>query len=219
MILAEIKTLKQAEGIAHTLSKTSKMPCLSWSIPASRCNVGSKLAQVEGSTCSNCYACKGSYAWSTTQEALEKRYHAIFNPQWVEAMAKLISARSRDYFRWFDSGDIQGLVHLEKIVAVCNLTPETRHWLPTREFGVVREYLKKYGEFPDNLTVRLSAHFVDKPIPSMGETLDTLPKSTVSTSEPPKGAVRCPSGSQGNKCLDCRHCWDKTVNCVDYKAH
>ena len=85
---------KQAITIAHTLSKPSKMPCPSYSIPTYACATGSKLRDVPGSVCSICYAHeRGSYGWSTTKEALEQRLNALANPGWVEAMVSLIRGR------------------------------------------------------------------------------------------------------------------------------
>jgi hypothetical protein len=46
---------------------------------------------------------------------------------WVDAMAQAINqTEASGYFRWFDSGDLQGAWHLAKIVEVVNKTPNTR---------------------------------------------------------------------------------------------
>ena len=46
------------------LGKPSKMPWWSWSISATECITGSKLAEVEGTVCSGCYALKGNYRFA-----------------------------------------------------------------------------------------------------------------------------------------------------------
>lgn len=57
------------------LTETSKMPGLSFSLPALiTCPLGSKLAQLEGTPCSGCYALKGAYAWKGTRAAQARRY-------------------------------------------------------------------------------------------------------------------------------------------------
>ena len=53
--------------------------------------------------------------------------------RWAEVMAFLIEQNSCGYFRWHDSGDLQGQQHLDQIIEVCRLTPDVKHWLPTRE--------------------------------------------------------------------------------------
>ena len=49
----------------NVLSSTSKMPSKSFGFGAQRCLVGSKLRNVKGSTCENCYAMKGAFTWSS----------------------------------------------------------------------------------------------------------------------------------------------------------
>jgi hypothetical protein len=49
---------KEANNIVGKLSKTSKMPCYSYNLPATRCITGSKMAKIKGTTCYDCYALK-----------------------------------------------------------------------------------------------------------------------------------------------------------------
>ena len=52
-------TLKKAIEISGKVSKgNTKMPSSTFAISAKHCNVGSKLVNVENSTCSKCYALK-----------------------------------------------------------------------------------------------------------------------------------------------------------------
>lgn len=217
-------TTERAELIAGTLSKPSKMPCHGYSIPADRCKTGSKLRKVAGSTCAKCYAKKGNYNRSNVQNALERRFESLVNDAWSDAMSTLIEDTQETFFRWHDSGDIQSVEHLEKIVAVCKATPNVKHWIPTREYEIVAQYRAKHGEFPANLVVRISAQMVDQKAPSYG-----LPTSTVNSSAPsnplkvlnsiPADSHYCPSRQQGNKCGYCRACWDASVTNVSYPIH
>ena len=203
--------LSELEELIGGLSQTSKMPCPSWSISAHRCNVGSKLSEVAGSICECCYAKKGAYAWGNTQAALERRWEAYSADPlaWRENMAQLITRKGLEYFRWFDSGDIADLTMLEHIVAIAEAVPWCKFWLPTKELAIVSQWQAMHGEFPANLTVRLSAYMRDKLPPSSLK----LPCSTVTDKQEPIGSP-CPSKQQGNQCLDCRACWDKGVNVV-----
>lgn len=208
--------ISELESLVGGLSQTSKMPCPSWSISAHRCNVGSKLAQVKGSICEGCYAMKGAYTWSNTQAALERRWDAyqVDPMQWRENMSNLITRKGLEYFRWFDSGDLASLEMLEHIVAIAEAVPWCKFWLPTKELAIVSQWQAAHGEFPENLTVRLSAYMRDKLPPSSLK----LPCSTVTDKAEPIGAP-CPSKAQGNQCLDCRACWDKSVSVVSYGWH
>lgn len=196
----------EARKITGGLSKPSKMPGGSYSIPAVRCIVGSKLAKKKGSVCHGCYALKGFYRMPVVKKALERRFVSLSDPLWVDAMVVLV-AKHR-WFRWHDSGDLQSVTHLERICDVALRTPNTRHWLPTREVGICRSFIKNSHVVPDNLIIRVSSPMVD------GKPLPYDHTSTVVTT-----GGDCPAGQQGGKCLDCRRCWDKEVGNVSYPKH
>ena len=46
--------VKEAIKITDSFTKTSKMPGLSYSLPAWECKTGSKLRKIKGSVCSMC---------------------------------------------------------------------------------------------------------------------------------------------------------------------
>jgi hypothetical protein len=219
-MLTEMSSLSMTdlEAIVGGLSAPSKMPGYAYSLPARECKTGSKLRNVQGSTCSCCYAMKGRYVFPKVQAALYRRLESLSDPRWIDAMAELINRRSvkHPHFRWHDSGDIQSLDHLRAIVRVCELTPHVSHWIPTREYRIVAEYRKTYGDFPPNLNVRMSAHMIGGKAPHF----DGLTISTVSTdSAQYPDALKCPAPSQGNECGDCRACWNPDVLHVDYHKH
>lgn len=204
-------TITEAWNLVGGLSNPSKMPCHGWSISSKHCKTGGQLRKIKGSICHRCYASKGRYSFDNVQKALENRLAALENPEWVNAMAFLINKKEKSgYFRWFDSGDLQSVEHLQKIVDVCRLTPNVKHWLPTRELVILKTFLKK-DVFPENLTVRLSSNFVDFP---PLKTTNNFLTSTVRTND-----YTCKAPHQNNQCLDCRLCWDKTVANVSYHAH
>ena len=108
----------EALNLVGGLSKPSKMPGWAYGIPAKECKTGSKLQQVKGSTCYNCYALKGCYVFPVVQAAQYKRLDSINHPAWVKAMAMLINSKKTKFFRWHDSGDVQSVKHLAKIFEV-----------------------------------------------------------------------------------------------------
>lgn len=206
-------TLKQALDYVGGLGSPSKMPCYSYGISASRCNTGGKLQSVEGSVCSDCYACKGMYQFQVVKDAHERRYESLFKPHWAENMAFIINRKKMSYFRWHDSGDLQGMQHLLNIVKVADATPNCQHWLPTKELSLINRYRDTFGDFPDNLLVRVSAPLIDaKPVRNQPFT------STVHLSHPAHGQA-CPAPVQAGKCESCRACWDRGVSNVSYHHH
>ena len=215
--MTEVSTWTKSDLVRYVggLSNPSKMPCMGYSLPAQECMTGSKLREVAGTTCSICYAHKGRFRFPKVMGAMYRRLESIREPLWVSAMAELIRRTGNGYFRWHDSGDLQSTNHLQKIVDVCLKTPEVMHWLPTREYQVVQRFIIDGGVIPENLNVRISAHMVDGPAPA----IIGFTGSIVSSGEPPEGVHTCPAPLQGGKCGDCRACWDKGVDLVNYHAH
>ena len=199
---------KEARLITGGLSAPSKMPGPAFNLPASQCITGSKLVKVPGSTCSGCYALKGRYRFKNVQAALNRRLEKLHDPRWIEAMVALI--KDQPWFRWHDSGDVQSVQHLKNIFEVCQRTPRTRHWLPTREARFLS--LMDPDVVPKNLKIVLSDHMNDQEKPPTWWPYT----SGVTTSHE---LVTCPASSQGNKCLDCRKCWDRGTKRVIYGKH
>jgi len=206
---------KEARQITGGLSKPSKMPGPAYNLPAWKCITGVKLQAVPGSVCAGCYALKGRYRFSNVRMALARRLESLKHPRWVDAMVTLI--KGEPWFRWHDSGDLQGPDHIKKIFEVCNQTPDTMHWMPTREARFLK--LLDPAVIPSNLIIRMSSHMIDQgpvtfwPWTSTVQSPDAMRSSHVQDSRP------CPALKQGNSCRDCRACWDRKVDNVTYPKH
>jgi len=223
---AAINSLKAATAVTGSLGFPSKMPGTAYGISATLCHVGSKLRQIPGTTCSDCYAMKGRYPMGSIRKAHETRLAGLSHPQWCEAMAYALNhahgvidgkvhpkIKQPGYHRWHDAGDLQSLQHLIRIVVVCQMTPAIEHWLPTREAALVAQFIKGGGVFPPNLTVRISATMIDGP-PSKA-----FPQtSTVHHDKPPQGTP-CEAYTRGGVCGPCRACWSRDVANVSYPQH
>ena len=195
---------KEAKKITGGLSAPSKMPGPAFNLPAQACITGSKLVKVPGSVCHGCYALKGRYRFPNVKEALQRRLAALMDPRWVDAIVVLID--QEPFFRWHDSGDLQSVQHLKNIFEVCNRTPGTQHWLPTRE---VKFLPLNFDAIPKNLIIRLSGHKIDKDAASFWPWT-----STVVTA-----GRTCPAPDQNNECKDCRACWSRATANIAYGKH
>lgn len=216
-----------AQSVCGTLTQTSKMPCKSLSLPTEACQTGFKMAQIPGSICASCYADKGFYSMyaKTIKPAQFARLDAVWQAMadddaaelWVSGIVAMIGTDA--YFRWHDSGDLQGLAHLELIAAVCAATPNCTHWLPTREYSVIKDFIAKHGALPDNLIVRLSAMYPDQPvkIPASLAGVRNVAVSNVHTAGAPIHGQRCAAPDNAGACGDCRACW--TGAAVSYELH
>ena len=220
------------------LSKPSKMPGTSFSVPAQRCVTGAKLAKIPGSVCYDCYALKGAYIWPIVQQAMEYRLDLLNSSDFVPVMVAELNKRRATEHRWFDSGDVHSVAHCLKIIAVCRLTPNKKHWIPTKERKLWQEALKMES-LPDNAVVRYSATMVDKAPPkdwtnssavitdkaaSIGKLCEAyrtkkngqmISHDEYETAKKEKQIGKIDLGY----CGDCRACWSPAVKTVSYPKH
>lgn len=226
-IVSKSKVLENSKSTVGGLSSPSKMPWFSYSIPARFCKTGSKLAELENTVCSDCYACKGRYLFENVQSAMNRRYDTLndlekWTADFIELLNNLANSekdKTKLYFRWHDSGDIQSVDHLAAIVKIAWACPSIRFWIPTREYAIVSEYLETIGNLiPPNLVIRLSTHMIDSQNPPK---IGGLPTSTVHTKQSKTfdNSFLCEAYTREGKCADCRACWNPTVSNVSYPKH
>jgi hypothetical protein len=191
------------------------MPGPSFSISAALCQTGSALRKIPGTPCSKCYALKGRYTFPNVQQALDIRLKGwLEDKDWVLLMSirLLYISDTHEYFRFFDSGDLQSLQMLQDINQVAwNVNPHVKIWLPTQE----RKYVNAAVDIAPNLTIRVSSTKVNE---VQTASSPNVQNSLVSTGEVFFGH-KCPSKEQDNKCGLCRACWSKTISHVTYIQH
>lgn len=205
------------------LSRPVKLPGWAVGLSPANCITGTRLRSVPGSVCSECYACKSAYLWSPISAANRRRDRLVqralrdapARERYVGAFVRLLSRMRHRDFRWHDSGDLQSSEHLALICDIASRTPGVRHWLPTREYKMVRDYLESGGILPQNLNVRLSAHMIDQALPPAAVPAGCTSSGVFVDARTAPG-YRCPVAS-GTPCPDeCRACWDRDVPLVTY---
>jgi hypothetical protein len=225
-VYKEFESMKEAMPYIISLSNPSKMMTYGYSTSALDCKQGGKLNLVEGSVCHNCYARKGRYVFPSCQKCLNARMDKIKNePYWVDAMIyvlnnKRINKEPLTLFRWHDSGDLQSMEHFRKIIEIARMTPTIKHWLPTKEVKLMKDFIKTGEKLPKNLNVRVSAFMVNgKPIRLKGMTTSVV----VTTDKLGKAkGLDCPVYSDpahGKTCGTCTACYDKSIKIINYQQH
>ena len=165
------------------------------------------------SSCSHCYACEGYFHLDRVKAALDRNlweWNTMTHADWVAMMVKRIG--NEPYFRWFSRGDLQSLEMLQCIAMVATLTPGTKHWLPTKEIGMLAQYHKKVGYYPGNLCVRISAYGIDKPVPP-----SLMKRLGVGSHNVSNNRSDCTADQRGGACHPCRRCWDSSVPTTTFK--
>lgn len=203
-------------GCGADLGSAGKMPCSTYSLPAQECKVGQALAKIPGSVCSGCYADnRGNYSFPVVKNAMYRRLDSITLDTWVDDMTQLIAGKNNPFFRWHDSGDLQSLEHLKKINQIALNLPGIKFWLPTRELGIVSQFMRECVKAP-NLIIRVSAMMINGP----AKDIAGLPKSYVHTgiAARVKGVKVCPAPKQDGRCGECRNCWNPNVD-ISYHKH
>ena len=245
----ETLTLKKAIEDSGKISLgNTKMPSTTFAISAKHCKVGGKLVNVKGSTCSRCYALKlqklrPSVDKGWTNNLFKAQKMISTNPKlWAKMVAfQIVRGCNKlgiNEHRWFDSGDLQSVDMLRAIILCAEITPNIRHWLPTREAKLVKDYRKQYGNEPSNLVIRVSATMIsDKPIAGhvntstvhrAGEEIHGKECLAYRTNKDAKvvdkvtfKAMTRPEKKEQDfgHCGDCRACWSKDVTNVSYPLH
>ena len=209
------------------LSSTSKMPCKSFNLSAYFCKVGGKLVNIKNSVCNGCYAMDGFYRMYRTKHTTNhfRKMNKFNNTKlWIESFIHYFNkyhtqtkSNDKNYFRWFDSGDLQSYRMLLAIVEICKQTPHVKHWLPTKEYKLITRYKKEVGNFPTNLVVRVSAPMLDSVIKGYKNTSSVVKTGNLDDN----GSINqtCKAYLNNNECGDCRLCWDPNIKNITYKFH
>ena len=109
--------VKEAFKITEGFTRTSKMPGLSYSLPAWECKTGRSWPRLRAQSAPAVTHLKGNYTrYPAIKAAQYRRLEAMKHPDWVTAMAAVI--KRQKWFRWHDAGDVQEQEHLQKILCL-----------------------------------------------------------------------------------------------------
>src|SRR5215469_6997661 len=211
------------------LTNTSKMPCVSWSLPAGESCPWALYG--EGAICDGCYAQQGMYVWKAVTNAQHVRFDWVRDclktdagtDQFVRVMASAITQTRNNIFRVHDSGDLFSSDYIDAWTRLVPLCPGIQFWFPTRSSRPMRmskltpeqrmrweiSLLALAAE--PNVTVRPSALFVNAPAPVIP---GLAAGSGASDSE-----WNCPASTQNNECGSCRMCWFAPETPITYHLH
>ena len=208
------------------LTKTSKMPGPSWSLPARRA-----CPRANGTICASCYGSKGCYVFSSTRKAQTARFDwtresmktAAGRIDWVATIVGAIRRSHSSYFRVHDAGDMFSPAYAECWLEICRQLPEVQFWIPTRAWqspasvlpvaDPLLSVLRRLAQLP-NVTLRPSALNFGDDAPTIAGLHAGSAADAVS-----RRVWHCPAPQQGGACADCRVCWQAKETPVSYSKH
>lgn len=220
-------TKKDADILVGGISDNSKMAGKSFGLPAIlSCPIGSQLATLPNSVCSECYCDERGRYVQRIAKAAQRRRMAILQwcevdlvlaQQWVQAMVLLIGKDK--LFRWLDSGDIFSVHVLTLILKVARYTPKTKHWVPTKESVYWNSKVNQ-----DNVCFRMSGYRIGHRPKTTHPVALVSPQREDGSATPIEGCFSCPAYTKTHKelcelletqgCGPCTACYDKTVDIV-----
>jgi hypothetical protein len=211
------------------LSDASKMPSLSWSMPAGESCPWALYG--ENTICGDCYAQKGRYMMPNVANAQSVRFEwarrCMRTPagvdEFVSTLTYAIDEVRNTYFRGHDAGDFFSPAYVRAWARICANLPMVTFWFPTRTWRVLSMKtlsdatrnawalaLSELASLP-NVRLRPSALFFNAPAPR-------IPGMAAGTTARDEG-FNCPAATQGNICGTCRVCFDEPTTEVSYHRH
>ncbi len=212
MNINELPIIRQ---IGH-LSKTSKMPCFSWSLSAYNCKSDDPICN------KICYAKKAHYPSKVVQDALRKNQESYKKENFVNDFTYMLKMLDAKYFRFFDSGDLFASDNpdllMEKIAQITVKNPNVLFWLPTRDKKTLIKFWKKQKkplkELYPNLIIRLSASDMDT-----DPDYKLAKKLGVNVSSVKTEGYSCKAKNFNGTCNLCRACWNNNILEISYYKH
>lgn len=223
----EVKEFKMSrdEYIAHLATKTNKIhmttknkktgpAILDLAFPVCTCREDAPCKET-------CYARKGTQKITVVQAAYYRNWRLWNeNPDnFFEQVYYEIKYSGLTTVRFFDSGDFPNYDFLERVISLCEKTPDVKYMAFTKQYEIVNNYISKNGKLPNNLNIIFSAwdKLWDVPNPYNLPVAYVDFKNKRLNPEFPKNSFRCPM--RESTCSACKVCWNKNLKAVIFKQH
>ena len=200
-------------NMSNKNSKTGSA-CLNLAFPLCTCR--------EDAPCKNgCYANKGCQQMAIVQGAYYRNLRLYYDDpdNFFEQIYCKVKFSGLPKVRWFDSGDIADAEFFERMIDLCNKTPDVKHMAFTKKYEIVNEYMDKHGKLPDNLNILFSAWDKCWEVPNphgFGIAYIDFNDKRLNP-EFPKNAFICPG--RESTCSACGVCFSKKVKAVVFHQH
>lgn len=200
-------------SMSNNNSKTGKA-CLNIAFPLVTCRPDAPCRE-------GCYAGKGCQQIATVQGAYYRNLRLYYDDpdNFFEQIYCKVKFSGLPKVRWQDSGDMPDAEFFDRVIELCNKTPNVKHMLFTKKYEIVNTYLDKHGSLPDNLNVLFSAWHKLWEVPNphgLGVAYIDFNDKTLNP-EFPRNAFKCPG--RESTCSACGACFNKRLKAVVFKQH
>ena len=226
-------TLKEAQRLLGGVSRgNAKMNCPCYGLPVTTCTP--HRPEQPNSTCNpkNCYAQRNCYNFPSVKNCLAWRLGMITDRDEHELLRAFIKViGSKDHFRFFDSGDFPDFKTMKIILEACESNPQTKVWLPTKRYDLVRGLRQQSFETttpsmtgePANVCMRVGAWQIDPTDDTVDSYVESFGNIAIVVKERTRlydhDAVVCRAPKEAQCITDCTACFDRTVPVVVYQWH
>ena len=135
-------------SISKGNSKMGAIPSVSLP-PVITCAPGCKCA-------GKCYAAKLCRIYKTVRQAYNRNLEILNTDSSAYFQQVNDYCKTVRFFRWHVSGDIVGPGYLLNMVSIAENNPHCKFLAFTKQYGLVNNYIEKYGPLPINLQVLFS---------------------------------------------------------------
>ena len=200
-------------SMSNKNSKTGAA-CLNIAFPVCTCR--------EDAPCKKtCYACKGCQQIAVVQGAYYRNLRLYYDDpdNFFEQVYCKVKFSGLPKVRLFDSGDFPDAEFLDRLVEVCNKTPNTKWMAFTKKYWIVNEYIDKNGDLPKNLNIMFSAWDIFWEVPNphgLGIAYVDFNDKRLNPKFP-RNAFRCPG--RESTCSACGACFSKRLKAVVFHEH
>ena len=143
-----MKTINYLTENAKMKKSTGKR-VFNFGIPAYKSQSGMITCPLASTCIKGCYATMGTYTWSTTKNAYERRLKLTLNSDFVKTIDSEIKRRKLiEKVRIHDSGDFYSKKYFEKWLEIAFLNPKIEFYAYTKMVKMIKFYI-----LPDNFKI------------------------------------------------------------------
>lgn len=161
-----------------------------------------------GSKSRLCYALNNPRTMIFNKKKLEQNEKLLNSNKFISELRKEILLSNTRKFRFFASGDIYKIEHIDKIHKLSESLPNIKFWLSTHADFILFEYYK-FSKPPENLNIILSNKIPNSQAPKFLVDWLHSKNMNISTTTNEKSLSNCHASTNRTSCDLCENCFNQ----------